>query len=277
MVLEHTTRPTDIAFVSSGYEECTSTQSVGPIKKDYGILHFVTHGRGHYYLDNQHHIVEEAHCFFTPESTSVFYHADSSTPWSYCWICFKGTAAMEILDDCGLTKFNPIMEIKNMQAIHEIIMEMLQYYQITPANEWFIQSSLLRIFAFIQLENKQDYLDLELVNIPLLNEAIEYCQTTQLSEVTVTNMCEYLHISRTYLFLLFKEKLHMSPQQFITSAKIANSRELLAKSNLSIQEIAYLCGYKNQFSFSRAFKRENSITPTAYRQMYLQPENLLDR
>lgn len=276
IVLEHSTKPINISFISGGYEEGDSTQSVGPLKKNYAILHFVTSGRGHYYLGNRHFVIEQGQLFYTPENTSIFYHADTVNPWSYSWICFNGADAIKILTNCGLTEETPILSLKSIPEIQYIILKMLNHFQIKPANEWFIQSAIIRIFALIQSENNQEYERIDVVENPLLIDAIKQCQSADLRFLSVTNLCSRLHISRTYLFMLFKEQLGISPQQFITGAKISNSRELLAKTDIPIHEIAGICGYKNPFAFSRAFKREISLTPTEYRQLYLRPSELLD-
>lgn len=246
-------------------------------QKSYSLIHFVTSGRGHYYINDNHHIVEEGQCFFTPENTSVFYHADTKDPWNYSWICFKSTDVENLLQDSGLNKLTPVLSLNKIPEIQYIVFELLNHYEITRENEWFIQSYLLRIFGLIQLNCKKEINKIDMIENPLLIKAISFCRTCPLNEVTVLKICEHLHISRTYLFLLFKNDLNISPQQFITNSKISHSRELLAKTTLTIEEIAYTSGYKNQFAFSRAFKREISLTPSAYRLLYLHPSKLLDR
>jgi len=46
---------------------------------------------------------------------------------------------------------------------------------------------------------------------------------------------------------------------------LQHARQLLFMQDLSIKQIAAMLGYKNQFYFSRAFKREFGIPPTEVR------------
>jgi len=49
--------------------------------------------------------------------------------------------------------------------------------------------------------------------------------------------------------------------------KIETAKELLAASNLSIQEVAFQVGYQDQANFTRLFKKVLNLTPKAYRAM----------
>ena len=81
----------------------------------------------------------------------------------------------------------------------------------------------------------------------------------------MTDVADYLHISRSHLYGLFKKHLGTTPQAFLTSAKIINARELLTITDIPVSSVAISCGYQNPFAFSRAFKKETGMTPREYR------------
>ena len=70
--------------------------------------------------------------------------------------------------------------------------------------------------------------------------------------LTVQEIADYLSLNRSYLTELFLKTVQLSPQQFLTRYRITKSEELLQSSSLSIQNIAYSCGYSSSFSFSKA-------------------------
>ena len=80
-------------------------------------------------------------------------------------------------------------------------------------------------------------------------------------------ICDELNISSNYLYKLSKEFLHDNPSNFIIKYKIIKSYKLLFDSSLSIEQIAYMLGYKNQFYFSKQIKKFSVITPSKFRKL----------
>ena len=60
-------------------------------------------------------------------------------------------------------------------------------------------------------------------------------------------------------------------QDLVTEARRQLARKLLRQSDYSLSEIAFLTGFSEQSAFTRAFKRDEGITPRAYRQSILSP------
>ena len=72
--------------------------------------------------------------------------------------------------------------------------------------------------------------------------------------------------SRSKVFADFFSHMRMSPGDFILHERITLAeRKLLEHPERSIQEIAYECGWKNPFHFSRAFKSVTGLSPRKYR------------
>jgi len=54
------------------------------------------------------------------------------------------------------------------------------------------------------------------------------------------------------------------PLEFIRSIRLKRAAQLLAKSGMTIAEIAYEVGFNNPKVFSRFFKEEFKVTPSQY-------------
>ena len=57
----------------------------------------------------------------------------------------------------------------------------------------------------------------------------------------------------------------MNPNRYIRSFRLAHARELLRKTAHPISYIAFETGFQDARYFSRAFKQDFGMTPTAYR------------
>ena len=153
---------------------------------------------------------------------------------------------------------------------------MMKHNALTPANECYIHSNLYLLFAKLQEDLHASYSDVELNDNFYITKAIEYIEKNTFTDLTVQQVARYLNISRSYLYALFEQELHTSPQQFLTNAKIANARELLRKSTVPVASVALSCGYKNAFAFSRAFKQATGMSPQLYRKTYYKPKSLIN-
>ena len=83
-----------------------------------------------------------------------------------------------------------------------------------------------------------------------INQAISYIHKNYQNPLTVQEIADYLSLNRSYLTELFLKTVQLSPQQFLTRYRITKSEELLQSSSLSIQNIAYSCGYSSSNSFA---------------------------
>ena len=73
-----------------------------------------------------------------------------------------------------------------------------------------------------------------------------------------------IHMSPDYFRKLFKKEMGVSPLKYLTQIRISHAKRLLhlkQRSGLSIQEIAWLCGFHDSLYFSRVFKKATGIPP----------------
>ena len=72
-------------------------------------------------------------------------------------------------------------------------------------------------------------------------------------------------ISKFYFIKLFKKTFGVSPQGYYAKLILDKSSHLLINTDLSISEIAKLCGVNDTLYFSRMFKKHMGISPSTYR------------
>ncbi len=64
---------------------------------------------------------------------------------------------------------------------------------------------------------------------------------------------------------LYKAQFGVTFIQDFTNSRIEHAKMLLVSTNLSVQEIAKQCGYRNYEHFARQFKKSAQMTPLEYR------------
>lgn len=85
---------------------------------------------------------------------------------------------------------------------------------------------------------------------------------------TVQFLSQELNISANYLSDLLRNITGLNTQQYIQNHIIEKAKQLLATSNLSVNEIAYSLGFEYAQSFSKLFKKKTNLTPLQFRQSF---------
>lgn len=70
---------------------------------------------------------------------------------------------------------------------------------------------------------------------------------------------------------LFRHHLGETPMQHLRRVRITRSRFLLAHSGQRIEDVAFACGFPDQFHFSRVFRAHLGLSPLAFRRQAQPP------
>ena len=86
-----------------------------------------------------------------------------------------------------------------------------------------------------------------------------------LVKMSLTELCEALHFSKTHLERLFRKEMGVSAAAYLSRLRIARAAALLSDSDLSLSDIAEECGFFDASHFCKGFKRATGFSPGRYR------------
>lgn len=82
--------------------------------------------------------------------------------------------------------------------------------------------------------------------------------------VRISDLVAFSGYAQTRFFALFREKMGISPNQFLTRCRIDKAKRLLTAPNgPSLQEIALSCGFATASHFAATFRRYEGVTPSS--------------
>jgi LacI family transcriptional regulator len=99
--------------------------------------------------------------------------------------------------------------------------------------------------------------------------ALRFIQNHAFQDIVVKDILNEVPISRRSLEIQFQHYLGRSPAEEIRRVRLEKGKELLARSDFSIGEIAVACGFANTTRFGVAFRKRFGQTPLAYRKQLL--------
>ena len=96
--------------------------------------------------------------------------------------------------------------------------------------------------------------------------AVRSINVVPFRNATLAEIAAEAKTSVSNLRWLFRREIGMSIGRFILEHRMKVARHHLTETNLSLGEIAELCGFQSVYSFSHFFSRNEGISPGRYRQ-----------
>ncbi|MDO4276844.1 MAG: response regulator [Eubacteriales bacterium] len=99
----------------------------------------------------------------------------------------------------------------------------------------------------------------------LCSKITAYIQSHYCTRLSLNDLSEHFGYTSSYINRIFKKELGIPPLQYITNLKMQKAKELLRMEQpMDIQDVAAAIGYEDARYFSRVFKNETGMTPTAF-------------
>jgi len=103
---------------------------------------------------------------------------------------------------------------------------------------------------------------------PLLRKSVETIVKKK-GKITVSELCQEMFVSPSYMRRVFHNMLGQSLQSFIGSVRLRETEILLLNTTKPISEIAMQLGYSSPYHLSNEFKKHHGVSPTAYRKLMI--------
>lgn len=103
---------------------------------------------------------------------------------------------------------------------------------------------------------------------PKLRCAIEYLNDNLTEDVSLDALATTVGMSMYYFVQMFKHSTGCPPYQYVLRCRVERAKQLLRRTKLPINDIAFQAGCKNQSHFTKLFRKLTGTTPRAYRNCF---------
>ena len=104
------------------------------------------------------------------------------------------------------------------------------------------------------------------LSITRIEAVIDYIENHLDGKLELKTVAEAVHYSKYHLHRLFTDTVGMTIHDYVQRRQLTEAAKLLVFSDQPIIEIALICGYESQQSFSLAFKAMYKSPPAEYRE-----------
>ena len=135
---------------------------------------------------------------------------------------------------------------------------------LSPA---FIRTGLVELILFIIRCQRYEHNVIKEIDVDnqLMQEIATYIYENYYKKLSLDDMSNRFHISRSYLSKKFKAVTGFGFKEYIVNVRIKNACRLLLETNKSITDIAFECGFNDSNYFGDAFRHVKGISPNKYR------------
>jgi len=117
----------------------------------------------------------------------------------------------------------------------------------------------------IELLNDQNFIPQNKNIDKRINAVHQYVQSFYQQKITINDAASIANMEKSAFCRFFKEKTQKTFVSFLNEKRIDQSCNLLLENHLTIDQIAYDCGFLNRANFYRQFKKITGQTPAEYK------------
>lgn len=227
-------------------------------------LTYVDSGQMHSVVNGQDYILKQGEMMLYGPDQWHMQYSDAD-----CYVCFI-TITFDM--ECTFSKalLNKIIKVGSDTAalLRQLIKEnenadMFSNDLIISYLEEFLLKTLRYLYSGKTDPKLETTVTLKNEN-QIVDEALKYISKKVYENLSVNSVAKEVNVSSPYLATLFKKHLQISPREYITRIKLAESKILIKEGKFNFTQIADLLKYSSVHHFSRQFKAKFEITPTEY-------------
>ncbi|MFG0248059.1 MAG: AraC family transcriptional regulator [Phycisphaeraceae bacterium JB051] len=225
------------------------------VRDDHNVFQILAclSGHGQVLIDEDWQTCSPNHAYLTPVDILHAYHAPKRGKWDVCWVMYEQTPWLDLLPI-----YKPQLIELQVQPIHAAISCL--HHEVIGAND----SVIIRQWVGLidQLIQRACVANQKPSRLWQLWQAVDM---NLVSKWNNDRLAELADLSTEHLRRLCQAELGHAPMQQVTELRMQRAGILLSTTDMLIEQIAHAVGYDNAFAFTTAFKRQNGMSPTAYR------------
>jgi len=98
-----------------------------------------------------------------------------------------------------------------------------------------------------------------------IRNAIKYIQENYKKNITLTELAEYVRLSKNHLCMLFKQEIGENFTDYVNKLRINEAKILILEKNFQVKEASYEVGINNERYFCKLFKKYTGCSPMEYK------------
>ena len=165
---------------------------------------------------------------------------------------------------CGQSAQNSVVHNLQSDAVSTAFHELFALCKSEQTQPYLLLSKLYALFDALTDKRAKMAQITATSTTPAIDDAIAYLKARFDQDIYLDDLAKTANLEKVYFIKKFKKQTGVSPMQFLIQYRVAHACRLL-HTDLSLQEIAVQCGFRDFTNFLQRFKSVFGITPTQYK------------
>ncbi len=236
--------------------------STGRILNEYQII-YISEGSGIFSSGDTTYKVTPGSILLLFPQVKHSYAPDTEVGWTEHWVGFQGNYADTLVSEGLLSPARPFYQIGYHTSLLTIFSEIFHTVdEQEPLYQYRLGAKVMTLLAEVFSYTKKEYQHSRSQEI--VEKAKHTFDENIYGSVDLDEVAGEIGISKSHLCEVFRLYTDMTPYQYFIHVKINKAKELLESENPTIKEIAFKLGFRDQYYFSRLFKKKTGIPPSKW-------------
>ena len=196
-----------------------------------------------------------------PPNTPYVQALTESNELNYLWVHFTGNNVESILSQFEIRKFPFINKVSQSNHLQTRFQRLFDCF---IKNDEFMERDLCASLEKLLIELARAIRENDKPRVSL-SKSLSYINNNFNTQIKIPDLAKMESLSMTQYNLHFKNQIGMPPTRYIITLRMDLAKELIESSNLSLVQIASMCGYEDYNFFAKVFKKHTGVSPKRFK------------
>lgn len=233
----------------------------GVFEEEDFFIQYTVSGTGSFFFDGKKYAIKSGDAFLLRPHDRYRFEANEENPWHFIWLQLNGASVESFLRECfGEGRIYRTSAPYLVKSAFEDTLAAFLHFDTDPYGAG---ASLFQLMRTMQqtAEGQSGALP-KSQGDTIFHQAKNFIDTNLTAGVRVSDVLNFLHVDRSYLFKLFQKRCGVSPQEYIIKQKLSYAYRLIFVGGVSVKRAAEAVGYVRQAEFSKLFKAHYGFPPS---------------
>lgn len=231
----------------------------------YSKFYYILDGEGYLKIGKQEFYPKPGQLFLMPEGVVQSFSTISANTFLKYWCHFKvRTGSINLFSVINLPYYIDVTDTAYLEQIFNRLLNLKANNGLLTRFKMNTELSLLLSYFLENIPENRITVNTS-PYFAHLSRIVEYIETHLSESITISDLAREIHLHPNSFTRLFKAHIGVTPIEYLLNKRIEKAKHLLSTTDISVQEAASAAGFKDQFYFSKQFKKNAGYSPSEYK------------